>query len=85
MGIESRNKQKDLIEKIRNMPKLASQTTYQKVTNSFNELVKSESIDFLDWLMTNCELSEDQTIWSYNSEDYSLEGIYEVYKNHIKP
>ena len=39
------------------------------------------SIDFTYWLMTNCELSEDQTIWSYDSEDYSIEGVYEIFKN----
>ena len=37
-------------------------------------------IDFIDWLMTNCELSKDQTIWSYDSEDYCIEGIYELFK-----
>ena len=42
---------------------------------------KKVAVNFTDWLMTNCELSEDQTIWSYDSEEYSLEGIYNVFKN----
>lgn len=53
--------------------------------DGLKDAAQSFCLDFIDWLMTNCELSEDQTIWSYNSEDYSLEGIYEVYKNHTKP
>ena len=44
-----------------------------------SELEKKEALDFADWLMTNCDLSEDQTIWSYQGEDYSLEGIYELF------
>lgn len=39
-----------------------------------------QSLNFSDWLMTNCELSEDKTIWSYDSEDYSLEGLYKVFQ-----
>lgn len=46
---------------------------------AMNEFAKEESISFLDWLMTNCDLSEDQTIWSYMGEDYSLEGIHELF------
>ena len=42
---------------------------------------KVDSINFTDWLMTNCELSEDQTIWSYDSEDYTLEELHKIYLN----
>lgn len=39
-----------------------------------------EVLDFADWLMTNCELSEDGTIWSYDSEDYTNERLYKIFK-----
>jgi hypothetical protein len=55
----------------------------EKETNLFANMMiehsKDYSLDFIDWLMTNCELSEDQSIWSYMGEDYSLEGIHELF------
>lgn len=36
--------------------------------------------DFVHWLMDNCELAEDNSLWRYESEEYSVEGIFEVYK-----
>lgn len=37
------------------------------------------ALDFVDWLMDNCELSEDQSLWSYNSEDYTNEKLFEIF------
>lgn len=54
------------------------------VGNLALSFAKEEVLNFTDWLITNCELSDDQTIWSYDSEDYSLDGIYEVFKQSLK-
>lgn len=40
------------------------------------------ALDFADWLMDNCELSEDNTIWSLKSEDYTNEALYEIFTIH---
>jgi len=40
-----------------------------------------KSKGFVDWLMENCELAEDNSLWSYNGEDYTNEKLYEIYKN----
>lgn len=42
------------------------------------------SLGFADWLMCNCQLAEDGTLWSYDSEDWSLEGLLEIYKEDNK-
>ncbi len=42
-----------------------------------NEMV----FGFVEWLQDNCELSEDKTIWSYDSEDYTNERLFEIYKS----
>ncbi|MBE7688429.1 hypothetical protein F6A46_09295 [Tenacibaculum finnmarkense genomovar ulcerans] len=43
----------------------------------------SLSIQFNDWLIDKCELSEDKTIWSYNSEEYSTETLFDFFANSI--
>ena len=40
---------------------------------------KKTALDFNDWLMTNCEMSEDGTIWSYEGEDYTNEKLYKIF------
>lgn len=50
-----------------------------------NSLAKSNNkngkhaIKFASWLMENCQLANDNSLWSYKGEDYSLEGIYKVF------
>lgn len=41
------------------------------------------TIDFVDWLMNNCELAEDKSLWMYQSEDYSNEGLLLIYMKQI--
>lgn len=43
-----------------------------------------ESINFATWLMENCDLSEDCSLWSHYGEDYTLEGLYDVFKREQK-
>lgn len=40
-----------------------------------------ETIKFVDWLMINCELAKDNSLWSYDGEDYSNEKLFKIYKN----
>lgn len=40
------------------------------------------ALDFLNWLMENCELSSDQSLWSYNGEDYTNEKLFKVFLRH---
>lgn len=42
--------------------------------------MKKHAINFVSWLMENCQLSDDNSLWSYMGEDYSLEGIYKVFE-----
>ena len=45
-----------------------------------SEIVSSEqTLGFVDWLMENCELSDDKSLWSYNSEDYTNEKLLLIY------
>lgn len=50
---------------------------------SADKSAMSLSIQFNDWLIDNCELSEDKTIWSYNSEDYSTEKLFDFFANGV--
>lgn len=48
----------------------------------------SETIKFVYWLMENCELikddeTEENTLWRFDSEDYSVEGLHEHYINNV--
>lgn len=36
--------------------------------------------DFLNWLMSNCELAEDLSNWTYRGKDYTNEKLYEIFK-----
>ena len=45
-----------------------------------------ETRGFIYWLMDNCELIKDKetdenVLWRYDSEDYSVEGLFEIFKN----
>ena len=46
--------------------------------------MKKHALQFTTWLMENCELAKDNSLWSYNGEDYSLEGIYKVFNQSNK-
>jgi len=49
------------------------------------ELVAEKfSLDFTNWLMDSCELSHDNSSWSFNSEDYTNEKLLEIYKKEIE-
>ena len=52
-----------------------------KNTPTLFKLQREASLNFTDWLMENCELSEDGTIWSYDSEDYTNERLYEIFES----
>ena len=41
------------------------------------------TIGFIDWLMENCELSSDHSLWSYYGEDYTNEKLFEIYKQSL--
>ena len=48
--------------------------------------MEKESKEFIYWLMDNCELITDSetqknVLWRYNSEDYTVEGLFEVYRD----
>lgn len=45
-----------------------------------------ETIEFVHWLMDNCELIKDEEtgeneLWRYESEDYSVDELFDVYKD----
>jgi hypothetical protein len=47
--------------------------------------MKEETREFIHWLMDNCELikdeeTEENVLWRYDSEDYSVDGLFEIYK-----
>lgn len=46
--------------------------------------MNKETREFVYWLMDNCELAEDSSLWRYESEEYSVDGIFEVYKATVK-
>ena len=44
-----------------------------------------ETRKFIYWLMDNCDLIKDKetgenVLWRYESEDYSVDGLFEIYK-----
>lgn len=41
-------------------------------------------IEFVYWLMDNCELitdkeTEENVLWRYDSEDYSVDGLFKIF------
>ena len=50
--------------------------------------MKENALKFLAWLMENCELAKDNSLWTYNGEDYTNEKLYRIFlsknKNLIK-
>ena len=40
---------------------------------------KKTALNFVAWLMDNCELSEDNTLWSYDGEDYTNGRLYKIF------
>lgn len=41
----------------------------------------NDSVRFSYWLMENCELAEDNSLWVYEGEDYTNEGLYQIWLN----
>lgn len=39
------------------------------------------ALDFAEWLMQNCDLSEDRSLYSYEGEDYTNEKLLEIFLN----
>jgi len=44
------------------------------------EIADEHAVNFTDWLMINCELSKDKSLYSYDSEDWSLDALLKIYK-----
>lgn len=49
------------------------------------EEVANFAIDFVFWLMLNCELikdeeTEENVLWRYDSEDYIIDTLLEIFK-----
>lgn len=46
---------------------------------------KNFAIDFVYWLMDNCEListeEEENVLWRYDSEDYIVDTLLKIFKN----
>ena len=42
---------------------------------------RQASLNFADWLMENCELAKDNSLWSYEGEDYTNERLYEIFES----
>lgn len=65
-------------------------TNYAKLYKSIIEsielsLAQKEQVivcdfSFVDWLMENCELAEDNSLWSYAGEDYTNEKLFKIFK-----
>lgn len=53
--------------------------THKFIYKIMSLFAKKKALDFNDWLMTNCTLSEDGTIWSYEGEDYTNEKLYKIF------
>ena len=45
------------------------------------KLQSQASLNFIDWLMENCELANDNSLWSYEGEDYTNERLYEIFES----
>jgi len=41
--------------------------------------MKENALKFVNWLMDNCELAEDNSLWTYDGEDYTNEKLYEIF------
>lgn len=46
--------------------------------------MKQTAVEFVYWLMDNCELIKDEEtdeneLWRYESEDYSVDGLFEIF------
>ena len=42
---------------------------------------KENTMLFVSWLMDNCDLAEDNSLWSYNGEDYTNEKLFDIFHN----
>ena len=46
--------------------------------------ITNDALDFAEWLMENCELAEDNSLWSYRGEDYTNERLYQIYTEEVE-
>ena len=46
-------------------------------------IMKERAIEFVNWLMKNCELAKDNSLWDYNGEYYSVEKLYRIYLSRL--
>lgn len=53
--------------------------THESGQDESDEEDLNEPILFSYWLMENCELLEDNSLWRYESEDYTNEGLYKIW------
>ena len=49
-------------------------------TTKIVEIAEDFAICFTEWLMDNCTLSEDRSLYSYESEDYTNARLLKIYK-----
>jgi hypothetical protein len=45
--------------------------------------IDNDALRFSEWLMENCELAEDNSLWSFEGEDYTQQGLYRIYRSEI--
>ena len=58
----------------------AKEKSFIFLNNYFkNKKENKQTIGFVDWLMENCELADDNSLWTYNGEDYTNEKLYLIY------
>lgn len=55
--------------------------TKQIEEDEYLEVLEFEKLSFLNWVIDNCELAEDNSFWIYNSENYTSEGLLRIYNN----
>lgn len=44
-------------------------------------VIEREQLEFLHWVMDNCELADDNSLWTYLGQDYTNEGLLRVFNN----
>lgn len=60
------------------MNNLKSKPKFKKASEIIGN---KQTLGFVDWLMENCELADDNSLWSYNGEDYTNEKLLLIYCN----
>lgn len=60
---------------------LLSFISVEEKSKQIETIADNHALGFSTWLMENCELADDNSLWSYESEDYSMEGLLTIYKS----